>query len=148
MINAMPAALLPGTPKLPDKIVKAATDFTAVALGELLKPLFDTVDTSTGMFGGGAGEQAWRPMMVDELAKAIAQDGGLGLRTQVAQAMLQAQALLQAQTMPQAQAMSASAVSSSAVSASAVSASAGSAKSISTKAGSAWAGSQPQEPTS
>ncbi len=70
---------------------KAAQDFTAVALGEMLKPMFDTVDESGGMFGGGPGEQTWRPMMIDEIAKAMARQGGLGLSGPVTQAMLQIQ---------------------------------------------------------
>ena len=70
------------------RLAKAAEDFTAVALGEMLKPMFDTADNSKSLFGGGEGEQAWRPMMVDEIAKAIAHQGGLGLSGPVAQAML------------------------------------------------------------
>jgi Rod binding domain-containing protein len=70
---------------------KAAQDFIAVALGEMLKPMFDTVDTSTGPFGGGQGEQAWQPMMIDEIAKSIARQGGFGLSTPVAEAMLHMQ---------------------------------------------------------
>jgi Rod binding domain-containing protein len=73
------------------RVAKAAQDFTAVALGELLKPIFETTDKSTDLFGGGQGEQAWRPMMVDEIAKSIARQGGLGLSAPVAQAMLQMQ---------------------------------------------------------
>jgi Rod binding domain-containing protein len=73
------------------RLTKAAQDFTAVALGEMLKPMFDTLDSSGGPFGGGQGEQAWRPMMIDEIAKSIARQGGLGLSGPVAQAMLQMQ---------------------------------------------------------
>ena len=73
------------------KLTKAAQDFTAVALGEMLKPMFDTTDKSGDLFGGGQGEQAWRPMMVDEIAKSIARQGGLGLSVPVAQAMLHLQ---------------------------------------------------------
>jgi flagellar protein FlgJ len=73
------------------RLAKAAEDFTAVAIGEMLKPMFNTADTSKSLFGGGEGEQAWRPMMIDEIAKAIAHQGGLGLSGPVAQAMLQMQ---------------------------------------------------------
>ena len=46
---------------------------------QLLTPMFDTVDTAHGPFGGGDGEAAWKPMMVTELAKQMAAHGGLGL---------------------------------------------------------------------
>ena len=73
------------------KLTKAAQDFTAVAFSEMLKPIFDTTDKSNDLFGGGQGEQAWRPMMVDEIAKSIARQGGLGLNGPVTQAMLHLQ---------------------------------------------------------
>ncbi|QHI96482.1 hypothetical protein GT348_08985 (plasmid) [Aristophania vespae] len=55
-IMSMPQA----QPKMPsvnaaatdDKLKKTAQDFESVALGELLQPMFETVDTSKGMFGG------------------------------------------------------------------------------------------------
>jgi flagellar protein FlgJ len=70
------------------RVQKSAEDFTAVALGEMLTPMFDTMDATGGDFGGGGGEAAWKPMLVQEFAKAMAHQGGLGLTTQVAQAML------------------------------------------------------------
>jgi Rod binding domain-containing protein len=73
------------------RLAKAAEDFTAVALGEMLKPMFEGTDHSDGLFGGGEGEKTWRPMMIDEIAKAIAHQGGLGLNGPVTQAMLQMQ---------------------------------------------------------
>jgi flagellar protein FlgJ len=73
------------------KIAKSANDFEAMAIGQLLQPMFDTVDTSKSTFGGGAGEQAWKPMMVQEFAKQIAAHGGLGLAKPVYDAMLRMQ---------------------------------------------------------
>jgi Rod binding domain-containing protein len=73
------------------KLHKAAEDFTAVALGEMLKPMFDTVDTSKGLFGGGPAEEQFKPMMIDEIAKQIAKQGGLGLAEPVYQQMLRLQ---------------------------------------------------------
>ena len=62
-----------------------------MALGQLLAPMFETVDTSRGLFGGGEGEQAWKPMMVQEMAKSIARAGGLGLAKPVLDQMLRMQ---------------------------------------------------------
>jgi flagellar protein FlgJ len=73
------------------KAAKAARDFEAMALGQMLEPMFKTVDTAHGPFGGGAGEEAFRPMRVNELAKNIAQHGGLGLAPAILAQMLRAQ---------------------------------------------------------
>ena len=73
------------------KMQRAAEDFTAVALNELLKPMFDTAETAEAPFGGGAAEQAFKPMMVSEIAKQIARTGGLGLAQPVLQQMLRLQ---------------------------------------------------------
>jgi flagellar protein FlgJ len=75
----------------PAKIAKSAHDFEAMAIGQLLQPMFDTVDTAHGEFGGGAGEEAWKPMLVQEFAKQIANHGGLGLAKPVYDAMLRMQ---------------------------------------------------------
>ena len=75
----------------PAKIAKAASDFETMAIGQLLQPMFDTVDTAHGLFGGGAGEQAWKPMLVQEFAKQIEARGGLGLAKPIYEAMLRMQ---------------------------------------------------------
>ena len=75
----------------PAAVDKAAQDFEAMALGELLQPMFDTVDTAHGQFGGGDAEAAWRPMLVQEMAKQIAAHGGLGLAAPVRAALLRLQ---------------------------------------------------------
>ncbi len=88
---ARPAVAAPQQAESRARLTKAAEDFTAVALGEMLKPMFNTVDNSKDMFGGKQGEAAWRPMMIDEIAKAIAHQGGLGLAPPVARAMIEIQ---------------------------------------------------------
>jgi flagellar protein FlgJ len=75
----------------PAKIAKSAHDFEAMAISQLLQPMFDTVDTSHGLFGGGSGEEAWKPMLVQEFAKQIANHGGLGLAKPVYDAMIRMQ---------------------------------------------------------
>ncbi len=57
---------------------RTAREFEAMALGALLQPMFEGLGKG-GMFGGGAGEEMWRPMLVNEFARAIAEDGGLGI---------------------------------------------------------------------
>lgn len=36
-----------------------------------------------GMFGGGDGESAWRPMLTQAIAKQMAEHGGIGLAVPV-----------------------------------------------------------------
>ena len=73
------------------RIQKAAQDFEAMALGQMLAPMFETVDTSKGAFGGGSGEEAWKPMMVNEIGKQMAKSGGMGLARPVMEQMLRMQ---------------------------------------------------------
>ncbi len=91
-----PAFVTPPSPRLlsPEQMAKtrkSAEDFEAMALGQLLQPMFKTVDTSKGMFGGGTGEEAWKPIMVDEMAKMLAKSGGIGLADSVYREMLRMQ---------------------------------------------------------
>ena len=74
---------------------KAAQAFEGMALGALLAPMFATVDAGKGLFGGGDGEQAWRPMLSQEIAKHIAAHGGLGLAVPVFNQMLRMQEMRQ-----------------------------------------------------
>ncbi len=78
-------------PVMDARVWKAAQDFEAMAIGQLLEPMFSTVDTSEGFFGGGAGEQNFKPMLVTEMAKAVEQHGGLGLAAPVYAQMLKMQ---------------------------------------------------------
>jgi Rod binding domain-containing protein len=77
----------PSAAASPAAIARSARDFEAMAIGQLLQPMFDTVKTAAGPFGGGAGEEAWRPLMVDQIAKAIAAHGGLGLAKPIQDAL-------------------------------------------------------------
>jgi flagellar protein FlgJ len=95
----VPSVAAPGLSKVsrpsqaadPAKIAKSAHDFEAMAIGQLLQPMFDTVDTADGAFGGGHGEETWKPMLVQEFAKQIEAHGGLGLAKPIYDAMLRMQ---------------------------------------------------------
>ncbi len=73
------------------KAWKAAQDFEAMALGQMLQPMFETVNTGAGPFGGGQGEESWQKMLTQELAKRISRSGGLGLAVPVYQQILKMQ---------------------------------------------------------
>lgn len=88
-----PAAKAVTVPKTADpaKLMKAAQDFETMAIGALLQPMFDTVQTAGAAFGGGVGEEAWKPMLVQEYAKQLSKHGGLGLAKPVYEAMMRMQ---------------------------------------------------------
>jgi flagellar protein FlgJ len=73
------------------KVWQAAQKFEQMAVGQLLTPMFSTIDLSKDPFGGGDGEAAWQPMMIDALAKQIEARGGLGLAQPIYAEMLRLQ---------------------------------------------------------
>jgi len=73
-----------------DQIQAVAEEFEAVFLSEMLAPIFERLETDQ-LGGGGAGERAFRPMLVQEYAKAIAQSGGVGVADAVARELLRLQ---------------------------------------------------------
>jgi Rod binding domain-containing protein len=84
----------PNTDLPPERMAKfwqAAQDFEAMAVGQLLAPMFQTVDLAHSAFGGGEAEATWQPMLVDAIAKQMAAHGGIGLAVPVFNALLRAQ---------------------------------------------------------
>jgi len=69
---------------------KAAMDFESVYLAQMLQPMFDTVDVDE-TFGGGSAEETWRGLQVEEVAKHMARNGGIGLADVVAKEMMRLQ---------------------------------------------------------
>ena len=69
---------------------KAAQDFEAMFIAQMLKPMFQGLSTE-GMFGGGKGEEMYRSLMVEEYGKTIAKAGGVGIADQVKAEMLKLQ---------------------------------------------------------
>lgn len=61
-----------------DALRKVSEDFEAVFISQMLAPMFQGLSTD-GLFGGGHAEQVWRSMMVDEMGKAVAASGGIGV---------------------------------------------------------------------
>jgi Rod binding domain-containing protein len=73
-----------------EAVDKAAKDFEAVFIAQMLQPMFATVGVDE-MFGGGSGEEMWRGMMVEQVGKDIASNGGLGLGDTIRAQMLKLQ---------------------------------------------------------
>ncbi|MCJ9430333.1 rod-binding protein [Kordiimonas marina] len=72
------------------KAHEAAEQFEAVFLSQMLSPMFETVKTDS-MMGGGNGEDVFRSMMVQQMGKAIAKKGGIGIADQVYREILKMQ---------------------------------------------------------
>ncbi len=68
----------------------AARSFEAVFVGQMIKPMFATLDAAPP-FGGGFAEEVWRDVLADEIGKAIVAAGGIGMADAVAGELLRAQ---------------------------------------------------------
>ena len=72
------------------KARKVSQQFEGVLISEMLNDMFAGVKTD-GMFGGGAGEDMFRTLMIDEYGKQIAKQGGLGLSDHITRELLKRQ---------------------------------------------------------
>jgi flagellar protein FlgJ len=92
MATILPPATPPGPAELANPATartwKAAQDFEAMVLGQMLAPMLATAPAAPSPFGGGHAEQTWRDMHAQELGRAIARGGGLGLALPVYRQML------------------------------------------------------------
>lgn len=73
------------------KIADAAQSFEAHVLSTLMQSMFQGVDA--GDFGGGYGEQQFKSLLVDAMARQTARSGGIGVADQVNREMLKLQGL-------------------------------------------------------
>ena len=67
-----------------------AEEFEAVFIAQMFKPMMESIPTD-GPLGGGNTEHMFRSMMVDEVGKDIAKQGGLGLSDSIYQEILRMQ---------------------------------------------------------
>lgn len=72
------------------KARKVSQQFEGVLISEMLNDMFAGVKTD-GMFGGGAGEDMFRTLMIDEYGKQVAKQGGLGLSDHITRELLKRQ---------------------------------------------------------
>ena len=74
----------------PEKVRDTALEFEAFFLGQMLQPMFASINPEPP-FGGGHAEKIWRSMLVDELGKGMAKAGGIGLADSIQREMLRLQ---------------------------------------------------------
>lgn len=79
LTNAARAAAIPNAPVERMKDVDAtARDFEAVFISQMFEQMFADVKTD-GLGGGGSGERIFRSMIVQEIGRQMANQGGMGL---------------------------------------------------------------------
>lgn len=69
---------------------KVAEDFESMFLAQMLKPMFDSIETDA-LFGGGPGEDVYRSLLVQEYGKVLAASGGVGIADSVKAEILKLQ---------------------------------------------------------
>lgn len=73
-----------------EKIEEAAQDFEAMFISEMMKPMFEGIETAAP-FGGGKGEEIFRSLMLQEYGKEMAKTGQLGIAEHVKQELIRIQ---------------------------------------------------------
>lgn len=74
----------------PEATKKAAKQFEAMVVGQMMQQMFSQLKTD-GLFGGGHGEEMFRSLLVNEYANEIAAGPGLGLSQAVERQLLKLQ---------------------------------------------------------
>src|SRR4029450_7585301 len=96
--NALSASrrspVLTGAAKTAAQADKAAKDFEAVFIGQMVSAMFEGIK-SDGPFGGGYGDGVFRSLMTEQYSKTIADQGGFGLAAQVKREILKLQEMKQ-----------------------------------------------------
>lgn len=72
----------------PDAAREAAKGFESVFLTQLVDSMFAGLETS-GYFGGGNAEKLWRGFLVEHIADAFAERGGVGIADAVKAQIIQ-----------------------------------------------------------
>jgi Rod binding domain-containing protein len=67
-----------------------AKDFESVFMAQMIKPMWEGVETDS-MFGGGVGEDVMKDMLVQEYGKSLASDVGSSLTASIVEAMVKMQ---------------------------------------------------------
>jgi peptidoglycan hydrolase FlgJ len=69
---------------------RAAEEFEAIFLAQMMAPMFEGLDTE-GLGGGGMGEEIFRPMLIERYADALSQAGGVGIADSIVRELMRLQ---------------------------------------------------------
>ena len=73
-----------------EKTREVAENFEAFFLGQMLQPMFSSIEPAEP-FGGGHAEKIWKSLMVDEVGKSMAKNGGIGIADMIQRDLLKLQ---------------------------------------------------------
>ncbi|GIU67483.1 rod-binding protein [Candidatus Phycosocius spiralis] len=73
------------------EVEKIAKEFERMALAQMLTLMETDTDISDTIFGGGAGERAFKPFLTEEYAKGFSERGGIGIANAVKREILKIQ---------------------------------------------------------
>lgn len=90
LLTPLTAAPVAGKGADAAKLSATAKKFESSFIAAMLQPMFDQLSTSAP-FGGGAGESAFKSLLVDSMADKIAARGGIGLAPALQREMLRMQ---------------------------------------------------------
>ncbi len=71
-----------------EKMHKQAKELEGVFLNTLMKEMFSSIKTDDSSGGGGFAEETWRGMQGEQMANAVADQGGIGLADQLMPTLL------------------------------------------------------------
>ena len=77
-----------------EKAREVAENFEAFFLGQMLQPMFSSIEPAEP-FSGGHAEKIWRSLMVDEVGKSMAKNGGIGIANMIQRDLLKMQEVQQ-----------------------------------------------------
>lgn len=91
----LPGAPLPMTQERPQadpnaEMRRAAEEFEAIFLAQMMAPMFDGLQTD-GLGGGGMGEEIFRPLLIEQYAAALSQAGGVGIADSIVRELMRLQ---------------------------------------------------------
>jgi Rod binding domain-containing protein len=90
---ALQSTGLSGAGSVPQpRLERAAREFEAMLIGQLLAPVFNSVRAPEIVGGGGASEKPMAAMLQEEFAKSIAAAGGFGIAEQIKAQLIELQA--------------------------------------------------------
>ena len=72
------------------EIRAAAEDFEATFLSEMMRPMFENLETD-GLFGGGSSERIYQSFMVQEYGRSMAKANSIGIADAVERELLKMQ---------------------------------------------------------
>jgi flagellar protein FlgJ len=81
-----------GAARTKDQAREIANEFEKMFIAQMLQPMFADLPTD-GPFGGGAAEEMFRPLLLEEYAGAVAKQGGVGVSDAVYREILRIQGL-------------------------------------------------------